>query len=173
MRRLLSLKNSSASKLNTDQREKAHLELQFKILDIGRPLLYLGSCLTDPDSKEALDGSATVVFGLQRYYEVKTAKHQTAFGSQDGVSLENQDNFEVSESNHLLGRYFLRAMVRSTDDEAKLNAVSRSGGSSTSRHRRDSRGGWHDHRKDRHPYRNQYNKSYGNKNQGFSQQFNG
>ena len=86
--------------------------------------------------------------------------------------LEDQDNFEVAESNQLFGRYFLRAMVRSADDEAKLNAVSRSGRSATSRHRRDSRGVRHEHRKDHHPYRNQYDKGYGSKNQGFSQQFN-
>ena len=86
--------------------------------------------------------------------------------------LEDQDNFEFSESNHLFGRHFLRAMVRTADDEAKLNAVGRNNGSSTSRHRRDSRGRRLDQRKDRHPSRNQFDKAYG-KNQGYSHQNNG
>jgi hypothetical protein len=59
-------------------------------------------------------------------------------------------------------------MLRSADDEAKLNAVNRSSGSSTNRHRRESRGGRYDNRKDLHPYRS--DKVHGNKNPGFPQQ---
>jgi hypothetical protein len=167
-RRLTSLKNSSASKLNIDQREKVLLALQFKILDIGRPLLYLGTRLTDPDCKEALE-TALQLWGVD-FNDITKSRRRNIIRLTDPKMeslLEDQDNFDLSESNQLFGRYFLKAMVRSADDEAKLNAVNRSSGSSTSRHRRESRGR-HDHRKDLHPYRS--DKGYGNKNPGFPQQ---
>lgn len=147
-RRLTSLKNSSASKLNIDQREKVLLALQFKILDIGRPLLYLGTRLTDPDCKEALE-TALQLWGVD-FNDITKSRRRNIIRLTDPKMeslLEDQDNFDLSESNQLFGRYFLKAMVRSADDEAKLNAVNRSSGSSTSRHRRESRGR-HDHRKD-------------------------
>jgi hypothetical protein len=168
-RRLTSLKNSSASKLNIDQREKVLLALQFKILDIGRPLLYLGTRLNDPDCIEALE-TALQLWGVA-FNDITKSRRRNIIRQTDPKMeslLEDQDNFDLSESNQLFGRYFLKAMVRSADDEAKLNAVNRSSGSSTSRHRRESRGGRHDHRKDRHPYRS--DKGYGNKNPGFPQQ---
>ena len=87
--------------------------------------------------------------------------------------LEDQNKFEISESYHLFGRHFLRAMVRTADDEGKLNAVVRKNGSSTSRRRRDSRGRRIDQTKNRHPSHNQFEKTYGNRNQGYSQHNNG
>ncbi|KAI9554999.1 reverse transcriptase [Daphnia sinensis] len=146
-RRLTSLKNSSASKLNIDQREKVLLALQFKILDIGRPLLYLSTRMTDPDCKEALE-TALQLWGVAFNDITKSRRRNLIIRQTDPKMeslLEDQENFDLSESNHLFGRYFLKAMVRSADDEAKLNG------------------------KDRHPYRIQGDKGYGNKNPGFPQ----
>ncbi|KAI9560491.1 hypothetical protein GHT06_011423 [Daphnia sinensis] len=124
----------------------------------AKPLLYLGTRMTDPDCKEALE-TALQLWGVAFNDTTKSRRR----------NIIHQENFDLSESNHLFGRYFLKTMVRSADDEAKLNAVNRNGGSNNNRHRRESRGGRHDHRKDRHPYRIQGDKGYGNKNPGFSQ----
>ena len=117
------------------------------------------------------DGSAAMGSSFQRHYEIKTSKHPAPNRPQESL-LEDQNNFEFSESSHFCGRHFLRAMVRTADNEAKLNAVGRNSGSFTSRHRRDSRGMRLDQRKDCHPSRNQFDKAYG-KNQGYSHQNNG
>ena len=149
------------------------MALQFKILDIGRPLLFLGSRLEDPECIEALE-TALQLWGVA-FNDITKSRRRNILRQTDPKMeslLEDQDNFEISESNHLFGRHFLRAMVRTADDEAKLNAVGRNSGSFTSRHRRDSRGRRLDQRKDRHPSRNQFDKAYG-KNQGYSQQNNG
>ncbi|KAK4028525.1 hypothetical protein OUZ56_017934 [Daphnia magna] len=156
-----SCKSSSASKVNIDQREKALLALQFKILDIGRPLLFLGSRLEDPECIEALE-TALQLWGVA-FNDITKSRRRNILRQTDPKMeslLEDQDNFEFSESNHLFGRHFLKAMVRTAVDEAKLNAAGRNNGSSTSRHRRDSRGST-DQRKDRHPSRNQFDKGYG------------
>ena len=151
-----------------DQREKALLALQFKILDIGRPLLFLGSRLEDPECIEALE-TALQLWGVA-FNDITKSRRRNILRQTDPKMeslLEDQNNFEFSESSHFCGRHFLRAMVRTADNEAKLNAVGRNSGSFTSRHRRDSRGMRFDQIKDCHPSRNQFDKAYG-KNQGYS-----
>lgn len=127
--------------------------------------------MTDPDRKEALE-TALQLWGVAYNHITKSRRRNIIRQTDPKMEslVEDQENFNLSESNQLFERYFLKAMVRSADDEAKLNAVNRNGGSSNNRHMRESRGGWHDHRKDRHPYRNQFDKGYGNKNPGFSHQ---
>ncbi|EFX69948.1 hypothetical protein DAPPUDRAFT_257735 [Daphnia pulex] len=160
--------SSSSDESHSSAAKKKKSAKKKKLFPV-RPLPYLGTRLTDPDCKEALE-MALHLWGVA-FNDITKSRRRNIIRQTDPKMeslLEDQDNFDLSESYQLFGRYFLKAMVRSTDEEAKLNVVNRSSGSSTIRHRRESRGGRHDHRKDRHPYRS--DKGYGNKNPGFPQQ---
>ena len=85
------------------------MALQFKILDIGRPLLFLGSRLEDPECIEALE-TALQLWGVA-FNDITKSRRRNILRQTDPKMeslLEDQDNFEFLESNHFFWRPFFK-----------------------------------------------------------------
>lgn len=128
--RLRLVKNSTASKSSIDTIEKNLYNVQLKILDVARPLLFLLKEKSPiPSSHEAV---IDTLFMLGESFHEVTKQRRRNILRQTSPSflylLDNPDNFNIEESNLLFGRYFIQAMVKESETQAKLGTFSRSDG---------------------------------------------
>jgi hypothetical protein len=145
-RRLKSLKNSTASKALIDPQEKSLSALQYKIIDIARPLLFLWeNKQADSASREAVRTALNLWGGL---FNDVTDRRRANILKQTSPSfttlLSEPDKFDEEESTSLFGSHFIQEMVKAANDEAALNSIGRmSGPSNRSSNGRSFRGGQH------------------------------
>ncbi|KZS09239.1 Uncharacterized protein APZ42_026589, partial [Daphnia magna] len=123
---------SRTTRLN-DPMEKSLTEIQLKIMDGIRPLLYLKNELDRLGASRSLKRAASTALSLvgNAFSEVTKRRRLNVLRQTDGrfVSLlEEKDRFLVREGGDLFGRHFLRSMVRTAREEENLRSMNRSGG---------------------------------------------
>ncbi|KAK4009405.1 hypothetical protein OUZ56_018520 [Daphnia magna] len=111
-----------------EQKENALTSMQFKLLDIARPLLFISESL-------AAD-KTDVTWTFQMHAAIRYAylvTHSPASQPNDGRTFESllkePKRFDLDESEELFGRSFLRSMVKDADNETKLRIVNRASNS--------------------------------------------
>ena len=134
VRRMKEKKGPELTKV--EQKEKALTSMQFKLLDIARPLLFVSESLAadktdanldvqDPcsDSIRLLGHAFASITAKRREYILKFTDPR--FES----LLKEPERFDLDESDELFGRSFLRSMVQDADNDAKLRIVNRASNS--------------------------------------------
>ncbi|KAK4037961.1 hypothetical protein OUZ56_029984 [Daphnia magna] len=128
-----------------EQKEKALTSMQFKLLDIARPLLFISESLaadkTDVnlDVRDACRGSIRLLGHAFTSITAKRRENILKFMDPRFESLQNEpERFDLDESDELFGRSFLRSMVEDADNDAKLRIVNRA---SNSRQRQSGHSG--------------------------------
>ncbi|KAI9552546.1 hypothetical protein GHT06_020399 [Daphnia sinensis] len=92
------------------QKEKILTSMQFKLLDISRPLLFISDSVAADKTNVNLDRRENILKFTDLRFE----------------SLLNEpEHFNPDVSEELFGRSFLRSMVEDADNDAKLRIVNR------------------------------------------------
>lgn len=115
-----------------EQKEKSLTSVQFKLLDIARPLLFISESLsTDQNNVKSgvLDACSDTIRLLGHAFASITAKRREnilKFTDPRFESLlKDSDRFDSDDGDDLFGSSFLRSMVKDADDDAKLRNVNR------------------------------------------------
>jgi ribonuclease HI len=119
-----------------EQKEKALTSMQFKLLDIARPLLFVSESLaadkTDAnlDVQDACSDSIRLLGHAFASITAKRRENILKFTDPRFESLlKEPERFDLDESDELFGRSFLRSMVQDADNDAKLRIVNRASNS--------------------------------------------
>ncbi|KAI9555929.1 hypothetical protein GHT06_018466 [Daphnia sinensis] len=131
-RRLKELKNSAATKEKIDNKENEMRAVQFKILDLVRPILFI--CET---SEESVRNAAKVAIKQWAHaFFTSTDYRRNSLLKQTNPSfvamLKREKNFDEKEFDMLFGDSFLKALLKTAKADAVLAAIpnGRSGGPS-------------------------------------------
>ena len=145
-RRLKEMKNAEATK--AEAREKSLLADQYKILDIGRPLLFLWNDLTKDqtmlDSPLAVAAASAMQLWGNSFFAITSQRRENVLKTTDpkfSSLLAETGRFCKKETGSLFGRTFLKKMVEDADDDHKLRSIGRGGTSSRRPYSRE-RGGF-------------------------------
>lgn len=108
-----------------EQKEKALTSMQFKLLDIARPLLFVSESLaadkTDAnlDVQDACSDSIRLLGHAFASITAKRRENILKFTDPRFESLlKEPERFDLDESDELFGRSFLRSMVQDADNDA-------------------------------------------------------
>lgn len=119
-----------------EQKEKALTSMQFKLLDIARPLLFISESLAADKTDANLDvqyACSDLIRLLSHAFASITAKRREdilKFTDPRFESLlKESERFDLDESDELFGRSFLHSMVQDADKDAKLRIVNRASNS--------------------------------------------
>ena len=129
--RLKTIKKSTASKANIDSVEKAWRQFQYKIFDLGKPMLFLNSIKKGKSSKKTNDqvkkaGRCAMKLWSVLVREVNKIRrlnilHQTYPKYE---TLLNNTTI-LKDQNYLFGEVFLNKLVRHAATDQTLSAIDR------------------------------------------------
>ena len=119
-----------------EQKEKMLTSMQFKLLDIARPLLFISESLAAKKSvghQDIQDACSDSIRLLDHAFASLTEKRREnilMFTDPRFESLlKEPERFDLDESDELFGRSFLRSIVKDADNDTKLRIVNRASGS--------------------------------------------
>lgn len=187
--RLQEKKNSHASKSNIDSKEKSLLALQYKVLDIAKPLIYAMESKDSKKQRRAVK-AALDLWGVA-FYDITKARRKNILAQLNPNFLtlvDSPSRFSPKEFQSLFGRTFSRSLVTLAGNAATLRQVpsnrggrgGRGGGNFQRRsngfngnrgggHQNGRNGGWQQHSSQGNGHHNGrgYNNNGGNRNGNF------
>ncbi len=140
--RLQEKKGSHASKSNIDSKEKSLLALQYKVLDIAKPLIYAMESKDSKKQRRAVK-AALDLWGVA-FYDITKARRKNVLAQLNPNFLtlvDSPSRFSPKEFQSLFGRTFSRSLVTLAGNAATLRQVPSSRGG------RGGRGGGNFHRR--------------------------
>ncbi|EFX78943.1 hypothetical protein DAPPUDRAFT_320020 [Daphnia pulex] len=119
-----------------EQKEKTLTSMQFKLLDIARPLVFISESLVADKTDANLDVhdvcSDSIRLLGHAFACITTKRRENILKFTDPrfeSLLKEPERFDLDESDELFGRTFLRSMEQDADNDAKLRIVNRASNS--------------------------------------------
>ena len=135
------VKRSTATKEKVDKREADWRNVQFKVLDVVRPLLFIWQSTNDQETKKA--AKAAIRLWGHAHFSLTSFRRKNVLKQTHPKFLsllKKEKNFNKKELDALFGDTFLGQMVKAARDENTLRAATGRRGGPNLRSERGNRG---------------------------------